>query len=86
MTMRVEEVIVLSITETSNRRTVRYLYRIFEYTPDFIVFIYSLIDGYLHVKLGDFGLAKSDDDTSMTYVGCREYLAPVSSNRSWHIK
>jgi serine/threonine protein kinase len=53
------------------------------YTPDIIVFIFSFINGYLHVKLGDFGLAKPlAEDTSRSYVGTQDYIAPVSCSCS----
>jgi serine/threonine protein kinase len=42
------------------------------------VFIAHLTRQSIHVKLGDFGLARLDTDKSQTYVGTREWLAPVS--------
>jgi serine/threonine protein kinase len=44
----------------------------------FPVFINRLRQDHIEVQLGDFGLAKElDEDTSHTYVGTRDYIAPV---------
>jgi hypothetical protein len=53
-----------------------------------LVFIYSKSDdGDLHVKLGDFGLAKDRGEAvSDTYVGTLDYMAPVSHYRTASIQ
>ena len=48
-----------------------------------LVFIYSggKSGQSIHVKLGDFGFVKlllEEENATMSYVGTREYLAPVS--------
>lgn len=37
-----------------------------------------MLEDHIEVQLGDFGLAKElNKDTSHTYVGTRDYIAPV---------
>lgn len=42
-----------------------------------LVFVTKRDKGSIRVKLGDFGIAKFETDGTDTYVGSREFLAPV---------
>ena len=44
-----------------------------------LVFIAERGEGVISVKLGDFGIAKFQTDGTDTYVGSRDYFAPVRS-------
>lgn len=44
---------------------------------EFPVFIAKRFNGYIDVKLGDFGLAKHETAGTDTYVGSDPYMAPV---------
>jgi serine/threonine protein kinase len=44
---------------------------------DRAVFVAERSQNIITVKLGDFGLARLDEDETMTYVGTGAFLAPV---------
>lgn len=43
------------------------------------VFLLQRDKDFIEVKLGDFGIAKFETEGTDTYVGSRNFLAPVSN-------